>query len=150
MMRASAAVGGCSTESTRSRRARSSRRRRRLPVLVVATARVEAHGVVPEELLLAPLGHVPGEHLLDRLREVALAARIVGGVHQHVLADEIDHRVGELLAFRDLDALEVAATHYVLARLLLERWQRRGDGLGVLVDALHPERQTASSRLRGL
>src|SRR5581483_7172936 len=57
-------VGGCSTASTRSRRASSSRRRCRLRWLVEATARVEAYGVVPEELALAPLGHLPGEHPL--------------------------------------------------------------------------------------
>src|SRR5689334_539822 len=102
MMRASAAVGGWSTASTRSRRARSSRRRCLLRWLVEATARVEAHGVVPEELALAPFGHVPGQHPLDRLGEVALAVRIVRRVHQHILAHEIDDRVGELLALRDL------------------------------------------------
>src|SRR5438874_9053382 len=132
MMRASAAVGGCNTLSTRSLRARSSRRRRDLGLLVEATARVEAHGVVPEKLLLAPLGHVPGEYLLDRFRKMALAVRVVGGVHQDVFADQIDHCIGELLALRDFDTLEVAAAHHVLARLLREGRQRRGDRLSVL------------------
>src|SRR5437660_8940288 len=121
MMRASAAVGGWSTASTRSRRASSSRSRCRLRSLVEATARVEAHGVVPEELALAPLGHIPGEHPLHRLREVALAVRVVRCVHQHILTDEIDDCVGELLAFRDLDALEIAPAFHVAARLRLER-----------------------------
>src|SRR3954464_3742481 len=112
--RASAAVGGWSTARTRPLRARRSRRRRDL---LEATARVEAHGVVPEELALPLLRHVPGEHLLHRFREVALAMRIVGGIHQHVLADKVDDRIGELLAFGDLDALKVAAARDVLARL---------------------------------
>src|SRR5438105_3711801 len=120
MTRASAAVGGCSTLRTRSRRASSSRRRSDFRLLAKATARVEAHGVVPEELALAQLGHVPGEHFLDRLREMALAVRIVGGVHEHVLADEIDDRVGELFALGDLDTLEIAAALHILARLCLE------------------------------
>src|SRR5436189_119768 len=126
MMRASAAVGGCSTAATRSRLASSCRRRSRLPWLVEATARVETHGVIPEELALAALGHVPREHALDGAREVALAVRIVGRVHQHVLADEVDDGVGELLAFRDLDALEIAAALHVVARHRLERRDRRG------------------------
>src|SRR3954465_192339 len=112
--RASAAVGGCNTERTRSLRASSSRRRFDL---LEATACVKAHRVIPEELALSLLRHVPREHLFHGLGEVALAVRIVRGVHEHVLADEIDHRVGELLAFRDLDALEVAPAGDVLARL---------------------------------
>src|ERR1041384_7573880 len=130
MMRASAAVGGCSTERTRSFRASSARSRRDFDGLGEATARVEPHGVVPEELALACLGHLPGAHLLHRLREVALAVRIVGGVHQHVLADEIDDRVGEPLALGDLDALEIAPAGDVLARLRLERRDGGSDGLG--------------------
>src|SRR4051794_40394018 len=139
--RASAAVGGCSTDSTRPLRASSSRRRTDFGFLAVATAGVQAHRVVPEQLVLARLGHVPAHHLLHRLGEMAFAVGIVGGVHQHVLADEVDHRVGELAALGDLDALEVAAAHHVLARLVLQLRDRGGDGLGVLVDALHPERQ---------
>src|SRR5258706_7094940 len=144
MMRASAAVGGCSTVSTRSLRASSSRS---LFALLEPGACIEPHRVVPEELALAVLRHLPVEHHADRFREVALAVRIVGGVHQHVLADEVDHRVGELLAFGNLDALEVASAHHVFARLARELRDRRGDGLGVLVDAAHPERQPAVPRL---
>src|SRR3954464_1718903 len=121
MMRASAAVGGCSTERTRSLRASSSRRRTDFGLLLEATAGVQPHGVVPEELSLARLGHVPSEHHPDGLREMAFPVRIVRGVHQHVLADEVDHRVGELVPFWDLDALEVAAAGHVVARLRLER-----------------------------
>src|SRR5207253_6654876 len=120
MMRASAAVGGCRTERTRSLRASSARKDRDLAELAEATARVEAHGVVPEELALARLGHLPGEHLLHRLREMAFAVRIVRGVHQHVFAQEIDHGIGELFPFRNLDALEIAAAGDVLARFRLE------------------------------
>src|SRR3954469_6579488 len=138
--RASAAVGGWSTERTRPLRARRSRRRRDL---LEATARVEAHGVVPEKLALPLLRHVPGEHLLHGFREVALAVRVVGGIHQHFFADEVDHRVGKLFAFWNLDALEVAAARDVFARLRLQLRGRGGDGLGMLVDARHPERQPA-------
>src|SRR6476646_2728081 len=143
MMRASAAVGGCSTVSTRSLRARSSRRRFAFGLLAEATARVEPHRVVPEELALALLRHVPGEHLLHRFREVALAVRVIGGVHQHVLADEVDHRVGELLALGNFDALEIAAAADIVARPRLQRGQGGGDGFRMLVDAAHPEGKPA-------
>src|ERR1044072_7826518 len=38
-----------------------------------------------------------------------------------------------------LPILEIAAALHILAWLRLERGQRRGDGLGVVVDAGHPE-----------
>src|SRR4029079_13870700 len=138
--RARAAVGGCRTARTRSLRASSSRRRFDL---LEATARVEAHGVIPEELALALLRHVPGEHLLHRFGEVAFAMWVVGRVHQDVLADEVDDRIGQLLALGYLDRLEVAPAGDVRARLRLELRNRRRDGLRVLVNARHPERQPA-------
>src|SRR5436190_1745325 len=95
MMRPSAAVGGCSTVSTRSLRPRSSRS---LLDLLEPGACIEPHCVVPEELALARLGHLPVEDHADRLGEMAFAVRVIGCIHEHVLPDEVDHGVGELLA----------------------------------------------------
>src|SRR5262245_5222037 len=58
-------------------------------------ARVVADRVVPEELAPARLRHLPSHYDLDRVREMALAVRIVGGVHEHVLANEVDDRIRE-------------------------------------------------------
>src|SRR3954469_25619580 len=100
MMRPSAAVGGCSNVRPQSLRPRSSRS---LLDLLEPGACIEPHCVVPEELALARLGHLPVEHHAHRLGEMTFAVRVIRGIHQHVLADEVDHRIGELLALGNLD-----------------------------------------------
>src|SRR5277367_1912781 len=79
-------------------------------------AGVEAGGVVPEELSLSLCIHRPVRYQRDRLGEVALAVRIVRGVHQHMIAYQIDDGVGQLGALRDLNALEIMAAGDVFAR----------------------------------
>src|SRR5262249_48881778 len=69
---------------------------------------VEPSRVVPEALAPGGLRQVPAQHGLDRSGEPALAVGIVRGVHQHVLADQVDDGPGEGAALGDLDALEVA------------------------------------------
>src|SRR6266849_2718267 len=85
-----------------------------------AGARVEPDGVVPEELALAFGRHVPAEHRCRRFRKPALAVRVVRAVHQYVFAQELDHGVGQPLAFGDLDALEIAAAQNIFAGLVLQ------------------------------
>ena len=67
--------------------------------------------------------------------------RVVRGIHQDVLAQELDDGLRQLDAFRHLDGLEEAPRGDVVGRALLQRRQRAGDGLRVLVEALGPERQ---------
>src|SRR5438093_12721623 len=102
-------------------------------------ATVEAGGVVPEELALRRLWQIPRHHRVHRLWKPALAVRVVRGVHQDVLAQELDDGLRQLDAFRHLDGLEEATRRHVVARALLERRQRPGDRLRVHVEALGPK-----------
>src|SRR5437870_1195376 len=102
---------------------------------------VEARRVVPEELALHALRQIPRHHRVDRLWKPAFSMRIVRGVHQDVLAEELDDRLGQLGAFRHLDGLEETTGGDVVGRLALERRQSSRDGLGVLVKAPGPERK---------
>ena len=74
---------------------------------------------------------------------MTFAVRIVRGVHQHAVAEEVGDGVGERRALGDLDALKVPAAHHVLAGFPVELRQGGGDGFRVLVDARDPERQPA-------
>src|SRR5438128_5055173 len=108
---------------------------------------VEARGVVPEELALDGLGQIPRHHRVHRLWKPAFSMRIVRGVHQDVLAEELDDRFGQLDAFRHLDGLEETTGGDVVGRLALERWQSSRDGLGVLVQSPGPERKPSVAGL---
>src|SRR5882724_2230182 len=108
---------------------------------------VEARGVVPEELALHGLWQIPRHHRIDRLWKPALSVRVVRGVHQDILAEELDDRLRQLDAFRHLDGLEETTGGDVVGRLALERGQSSRDGLGVLVKSLGPERKPAVAGL---
>src|SRR5439155_23027837 len=102
-------------------------------------ATVEAGGVVPEELALRRLWQIPRHHRVHRLWKPALAVRVVRGVHQDVLAQELDDGLRQLDAFRHLDSLKETTRGDVVARLVFERRQSARHRLGVLVQALGPE-----------
>src|SRR5512132_3500230 len=104
-------------------------------------AAVEPQRIVPEQLALRRLRQIPGHHRVHRFRKPAFAVRVVRRVHQNVFAQELDDSLRQLHAFRHLDGLEEAPGGDVVARLLLERRQGPSDGLGMLVQALGPERQ---------
>src|SRR4029450_5549107 len=73
----------------------------------LAIAGVKLDGVVPEQLALGGLRQVPAEHGLSRLRKPALPMWVIGGVHEHILAEEVDNRPGELGPLRNLNALKI-------------------------------------------
>src|SRR5947207_741091 len=108
-----------------------------------AGTRVEPRRVVPQQFALARLGHIPAEDDAGRLREMALGVRVIRGIHQHVLAEQVAYRVGDRGALRDLDALEIAPARHIVARALLQRRQGRLDRFGMLVEPLDPEGQPA-------
>src|SRR5215475_10692147 len=156
MMVACAALGIPRTARTRSSRTRSARSRVEARAGPSGTCRarargrrsaveaaIEPRGIVPEELALLSLRQIPRHHGLDRLREPALAVRIVRGVHQDVLAEQLDHGPGQLDALGHLDRLKEAPGGDVVARLARQRRQRARAGPGVLVEALGPEREPA-------
>ena len=58
------------------------------------STRIEPDGIVPQELALPLSVHLPIQHQRHRFGEVALTVRIVRGVHQHVIANQIDDGVG--------------------------------------------------------
>src|SRR5207302_10601456 len=84
-----------------------------------AGAGVEAAGIVPQQLRLARLRQLPAEHDPGRFREMALAVRVVGGVHQDFVAEEVADGVGQGGALGDFDALKIAPAGDVFARPLL-------------------------------
>src|SRR2546430_8311036 len=51
--------------------------------------------------------------------------RVVGGIHQHVVAEQVADCAGQRRPLRDLDALEIAPARHIFARPMLERRQRR-------------------------
>src|SRR5260221_5508679 len=106
-------------------------------------ARIKPAGVVPQQLALAWLAHGPAADDRRRLRKMAFAMRVVRGVHQDVLAEEIGDGVGQRRPFRDLDTLKIPAAGDVLAWALLQHGQSRLDRLGMLVEPRDPERQPA-------
>src|SRR6516165_379560 len=111
-------------------------------------ARIEPNCVVPEHLALPLAIHLPVQYKRDRLGEVALAVRIIRGIHQHVIADQIDDGVRQPGALWDFDALEVAPASDVLARLVREFRQRCFDRLGMFVKPRHPKRKPAVPSLQ--
>src|SRR5262245_15455260 len=147
------ALGEPRTASTRSSRARRDRRRvDARGAARSATSRSRGNGrgreasieperVVPEKLLLLALWQVPRHHRVHRLRKPTLAVGIVRRVHQDVLAEELNDGPRQLDALGHLDGLEEAPGSDVVARPPLERGQRARDRLGVLVQALGPERK---------
>src|SRR5579862_7793753 len=81
----------------------------------------EAGGVAPQQLLPRLSAEaLPGQDVVDRLRELALRVRVVGGVHQDAIAEEAGHGAEHVLAFLVLDRTEIAAALQVLARLHLQ------------------------------
>src|SRR5262249_6176103 len=102
-------------------------------------ATVETRGVVPEELAFHRLVELPRHDGLHRLRKPALSVRIIPGVHQDVLAEELDDGLRQLDALGHLDRLEEATGGDVVARHARQRRQRPRDGPSVLVEALGPE-----------
>src|SRR5260370_13068043 len=96
--------------------------------------RVASRRVVPEQFVPARLGdRAPAQHRLDGLRKPALRVRVVRGEHQRILAERLDGVAQRLLAFVELDALEVLRSADVFAGLPAQRWQgvpaRLGDPL---------------------
>src|ERR1700720_4247684 len=100
---------------------------------------IKLDGVVPEELALPLRVHPPVHHQRDRVGEVAFAMWVIRGVHQHVIADEIDDGVGQPGAFRNLDTLEIASTGNVPARLVPQLRKRGLDRFGMLIKPRHPK-----------
>src|SRR6516165_7465804 len=70
--------------------------------------------------------------------------RVVGGVHQDVVTEEVSNMVEHVLAFVVLDAADEPAARHVLAGLLLER-RGAADIDRLLVHAPGPERQPAKA-----
>src|SRR5215469_7238905 len=103
----------------------------------------EPVGVAAEKLFRRlRLQALPGEDVVDRVGELALRMRIVGGVHQHVVTQEMGDIVEHVLAFVVLDAAEEPAARHVFAGLVLE-WCGAADIDRLLVHAPGPERQPA-------
>src|SRR5579885_384482 len=74
-------------------------------------------GVVPQQLFLGFAGQaLPGDDVVDRIRELTFRMRIVGGVHQHAVAQKLGDIVEHVLAFVVLDAAEEAPAFHVVAR----------------------------------
>src|SRR4030095_268499 len=92
----------------------------------LAIAGVKLDGVVPEQLALGGLRQVPAQHGLHRLRKPAFPMWVIGGVHEHILAEEVDDRPGELAPLWNLNALKIPPAQDVVARCVLERRARRG------------------------
>src|SRR5215831_13441265 len=103
----------------------------------------EPVGVATEELLCRlRLEALPGDDVVDRVGELALRMRIIGGVHQDVVTEEMGDIVEHVLPFVMLDAAEEPSALHVFARLLLERGGA-ADINRLLVHAPGPERQPA-------
>src|ERR1700730_15757208 len=101
--------------------------------------------VVPEKLLLRVRSEPrPSEDVVDRLRELALRVRVVGGVHQDTVAENPGHGIEHVLALLALDAAEEAAIRQVFARGVLQGC-RAADIAGLLVHPPRPERQPAEA-----
>src|ERR1700737_3310696 len=101
--------------------------------------------VVPEKLLLRVRSEArPSEDVVDRLRELALRVRVVGGVHQDTVAEKPGHRIEDVLALLALDAAEEPAIRQVFARGVLQGC-RAADIAGLLVHPPRPERQPAEA-----
>src|SRR3989449_10426842 len=62
----------------------------------------------------------PGDHGIRVVRKDRLRVWIVRLEHEHVVADELDHRARELDALREIDAAEDAAHPRVLDRVVLD------------------------------
>src|SRR5437870_8971038 len=76
---------------------------------------VEAGGIVPEDLPLRPLRERPHpDELADRMRELAVAVRIVAAEHDQLVPEGVDHVLRAALV--DLGRHEALALE-VLARL---------------------------------
>src|SRR5437899_4662084 len=108
---------------------------------------VEAGGIVPEDPPLRPLrerGHA--DELADRVRELAVAVRIVAAEHDQLVPEGVDHVLRATLV--DLGRHEALALE-VLARLHAEvgRVARTEVALPVLVHALQPPRRPPRTRL---
>src|SRR3984893_17839040 len=103
----------------------------------------EPVGVAAEQLLLGlRVKALPGEDVVDRVGELTLRVRVIRGVHQHVVTEEVGDIVEHVLAFVVLDAAEKPAARHVFARLLLEG-RGTADIDRLLVHAPGPERQPA-------
>src|SRR6266404_5312527 len=105
----------------------------------------EPVGVAAEELLLRlRLEALPGEDVVDRVGELALGVRVVGGVHQHVVTEELGDMIEHVLAFVMLDAAEEPPARHVFAWRVLER-RGAADIDRLLVHPPAPERQPAEA-----
>src|ERR1700680_357748 len=101
----------------------------------------EPFGVAAKELFLRlGLEALPGEYIVNRLRELTLRVGVVGGVHQHVVTQEMSDVIEHVLSLVVLDAAEEPAARHVFARLLLQRGGA-ADIDRLLVHASGPERQ---------
>src|SRR5262249_39151227 len=104
---------------------------------------VEPGRVVPQELALRLRSDArPLEDVVDGVGELTLRVRIVGGVHQDVVAQHAPDVVEHVLAFVTLDGAEEAPARHVLAGGALERGGA-ADIHGLLVHALGPEGKPA-------
>src|SRR6516162_6045763 len=110
------------------------------PVVVGLGLLEEPVGVAAEQLLCClRLQALPRQDVVDRVGKLALRVRIVGGIHQNVVAEEVGDMVEHVLAFVVLDATEEPAARHVFAWFLLERCGA-ADIDGLLVHAPGPER----------
>src|SRR5439155_19624620 len=108
---------------------------------------VEAGGIVPEDLPLRPLRERPHpDELADRMRELAVAVRIVAAEHDQLVPEGVDHVLRAALV--DLGRHEALALE-VLARLHAEVGcvARTEVALPVPVHALEPPCGPARARL---
>src|SRR5207245_4314282 len=108
---------------------------------------VEAGGIVPEDLPLRPFRERPHpDELADRMRELAVAVRIVAAEYDQLVPEGVDHVLRAALV--DLGRDETLALE-VLARLHAEvrRVARAEVALPVLVHALEPPRGPPRARL---
>src|ERR1700758_5289811 len=117
-----------------------------LPVASVGSSlSEEAIRVVEEELPFRILfDGGPSDDVISRLRELTLRVRIVRGVHQDIVAEEVSDIVEHVLPFVVLDAAEEAAARHVFAGLLLERGGA-ADVDRLFVHAPSPEREPSEA-----
>src|SRR5260370_16567286 len=106
---------------------------------------VKAHRVLPEHLPFLVAGErFPSEEMVDRIGEAALRMRIVGGVHQYAVTQEVGHHLNHVLAFVHFETGEKAAAGYVFADLVFER-RGRPNVISLIFEPPLPERQPPAS-----
>src|SRR5271166_2822798 len=60
----------------------------------------KAGSVVPQKFLFGLAAQaLPGDDIVDRIRELTLRMRVVGGVHQHTVTKELSDVIEHILTF---------------------------------------------------